>query len=1226
MDIGTARIRLVVDSEEFDGVVAQGRNAIRGFGSEAQTAYDKTERATRRAADALLAYVNSIGRADATMDRYVRNASALGVENSIIDAAVSAWRKHNNEVILAAQAQDDHAEVVKKTQAAYKQLVAEQQQYEKAARAAENIKVGQRVEAAGQQFAANAQQQINSRTGVGMMATGAGDYVYEASAQERAIFLAQRRADAEAAFLPIVQAEIKAEKELAQARTAAADSAAQQRAANAQQQINTQLKVEPTSMSNGQTAYGVAAGEKAVLQAQRRADAEAAFLPIVQAEIKAEKELAQARAGGEAFIKQLESLQQAAGKDYYELMRMKAAQLGVSSEAIPLIAQLEATNKQMGMGTISAKQYQQAMRGLPAQFTDVVVSLAAGQNPFMVFLQQGGQVKDMFGGVGVAARAVGQALRTAATAALTNPWVLLATALAVVAAAAYKAQERVAAFALAAAKGDMVSGTTESLTALADRLRAIDGISLSNADAAVQALGATGKLTGENLAVAAETAARWATATGEAVDDVVKHFEEIQDDPLKAMEDGLVKVTDAQYAHINALIEEGNAQQAVSELVGVYQGQVNAATVEVVQHQNLAQLAWGEITRAIGTATHAVEDFVLSMLDSLGNGFRTVVNWGIALANTFVGLINKVDAGIARITNGKPMPIPVIASFKEGEFTASLKRRATSAARAAGPVDTGAPKLTVAQIKANKDLDKAWEDSGNEADKYSAKVKALNATLRNASPAALAAKGIKKNANGTFSGEGYDQLLEAAKESAYGKPKKGRKAGGAGHQGPEQTADIKAWEKTELAAVKEVQQAYDWMYADHEISAEEYYTKSIELARKEADIQIESNNKQAAALAGRRDSADKIAALQQQNQTIEQNFATKKAKLDRDELVAVRQRVAALRDYVQALQDANVQVSRGFDSKTRSVGMGDRAAESASALSDAAYTKQQNSRKIEEQLADKKISSDEAAKRQQAEADAYEDKVRRIIAGYGQLGAAEADWSNGANKAWDNWLVNVQDIASQIDKITTNLLTGLSDSIANFISTGTGGFRTMFDDINKQIVQFIVKQQLTNFLQWLGKQFEGLGSTASGLFNSLFGSILGGSSGSSGVSSVLSLGSSLLTMGGLFPSAQGNAFSAGSGLANYRNSIVSNPTYFPFARGGVPNVGLMGERAGPGEAIMPLTRTNGGDLAVRATGVMPPQQTTVNQTFVVPGAVNRSTQDQLSVRMLSAAQRATRRN
>ena len=40
MDIGTARIRLVVDSEEFDGVVAQGRNAIRGFGSEALTAYD----------------------------------------------------------------------------------------------------------------------------------------------------------------------------------------------------------------------------------------------------------------------------------------------------------------------------------------------------------------------------------------------------------------------------------------------------------------------------------------------------------------------------------------------------------------------------------------------------------------------------------------------------------------------------------------------------------------------------------------------------------------------------------------------------------------------------------------------------------------------------------------------------------------------------------------------------------------------------------------------------------------------------------------------------------------------------------------------------------------------------------------------------------------------------------------------------------------------------------
>ena len=42
-----------------------------------------------------------------------------------------------------------------------------------------------------------------------------------------------------------------------------------------------------------------------------------------------------------------------------------------------------------------------------AQFTDIFVSLQGGQNPMTVLLQQGGQLKDMFGGVGAAARAMG---------------------------------------------------------------------------------------------------------------------------------------------------------------------------------------------------------------------------------------------------------------------------------------------------------------------------------------------------------------------------------------------------------------------------------------------------------------------------------------------------------------------------------------------------------------------------------------------------------------------------------------------------------------------------------------------------------------------------------------------------------------------------------------------------------------------------------------------------
>ena len=69
--------------------------------------------------------------------------------------------------------------------------------------------------------------------------------------------------------------------------------------------------------------------------------------------------------------------------------------------------------------------------------------------------------------------------------------------------------------------------------------------------------------------------------------------------------------------------------------------------------------------------------------------------------------------------------------------------------------------------------------------------------------------------------------------------------------------------------------------------------------------------------------------------------------------------------------------------------------------------------------------------------------------------------------------------------------------------------------------------------------------------------------------------------GGATPNAVGNVYNSPS-LSAHSNSIVSSPTPFMFASGGVPNLGVMGE-AGD-EAIMPLTRTSGGDLGVKVQG------------------------------------------
>jgi len=69
-------------------------------------------------------------------------------------------------------------------------------------------------------------------------------------------------------------------------------------------------------------------------------------------------------------------------------------------------AELDQVNASLDRMGMSAKATAAAMRGVPAQFTDIITSLQGGQAPMTVLLQQGGQLKDMFGGVGNAARAL----------------------------------------------------------------------------------------------------------------------------------------------------------------------------------------------------------------------------------------------------------------------------------------------------------------------------------------------------------------------------------------------------------------------------------------------------------------------------------------------------------------------------------------------------------------------------------------------------------------------------------------------------------------------------------------------------------------------------------------------------------------------------------------------------------------------------------------------------
>ncbi|MGM7813195.1 phage tail length tape measure family protein, partial [Yersinia enterocolitica] len=106
------------------------------------------------------------------------------------------------------------------------------------------------------------------------------------------------------------------------------------------------------------------------------------------------------------FVQRLREQVELQGKTASEVQAYKAAQIGVTEQAAPFIARLKEQEDAWKKGTVSAGQYRMAMRQLPMQFTDIATSIAGGMPLYMIAIQQGGQIKDSFGGIGNASKAL----------------------------------------------------------------------------------------------------------------------------------------------------------------------------------------------------------------------------------------------------------------------------------------------------------------------------------------------------------------------------------------------------------------------------------------------------------------------------------------------------------------------------------------------------------------------------------------------------------------------------------------------------------------------------------------------------------------------------------------------------------------------------------------------------------------------------------------------------
>lgn len=256
---------------------------------------------------------------------------------------------------------------------------------------------------------------------------------------------------------------------------------------------------------------------------------------------------------------------------------------------------------------ITARQTNAALRQLPAQFSDIVVSLQGGQAPLTVFLQQGAQIKDSFGGTANAVREVGKAILG-----MVNPYTVAIGATAAFLAITIKAQKEQEAFARSIIySGNAIGMTTGQLTETAREVAKATNSTVGSASELVAALAQTGAVGSANLGKVAEAAIRLEKNGGLSIKEFTAVIQSLAKDPQKGLLDlaekfGIVSL--AIQEQVKQLIELGRQEEAIALAQSYARAELEKRAKQVEQSVGYMERAFRAVTTVAKQAWDAIWD------------------------------------------------------------------------------------------------------------------------------------------------------------------------------------------------------------------------------------------------------------------------------------------------------------------------------------------------------------------------------------------------------------------------------------------------------------------------------------------------------------------------------------------------------------------------------------------------------------------------------------------
>ncbi|MDI2442946.1 phage tail length tape measure family protein [Pseudomonas aeruginosa] len=870
------------------------------------------------------------------------------------------------------------------------------------------------------------------------------------------------------------------------------------------------------------------------------------------------------------------------------------------------------TSDAMAVAGISAGQYRQAMRQLPAQITDVVTSLASGMPIWLVAIQQGGQIKDSFGGVGATFQALGDKIKSffgvastaseglgeiargadAAAVSANNARTAMTglsgagSAFAIVGVAA-----AAAGVALAAAyekgrseatelnkaiilTGNYAGTSAGQLSAMAAAIAKANGTQYE-AVAVLSEITSTGKFTVDQIELVASTAIAMQDATGKAVSETVAEFSKLAEDPVRASQQLNEKyhyLTASVYEQITALNQQGDTLGAAQLAMDAYGQAMDERASQIVENLGTMERAWKTVA---GVAKGAWDEMLgvgrtetpEERLEQLTKGQAFQPGRAVASGAVFgpLGWFNELRKAYQRSSmsddeRGKQFTDALQEIQDEGEKAqkARLDRYLEDEAiRGQQSMD----KL-LESVRTNKEK---RDKLNRELDRSIAAIQATNPEDERLRPENIAA-------------------ARRAIDEKYKDPKTPK--------GPSTPLD--------QSTVTEAKNQLDQLQADYRnaeqslqaqqraglLSYADYVARRSELIRQNKDQVTAAYQAEIQALEALRSKSTTTAAqrisLDQKIADARSNMVKAQKKSDADlEILQVneqgrlKKQAQAVKAYADALQQQQDALALQGERAAAAVGMGAqqrRLFEQRGNLDDR-FTQQRLDLASQYGDGSRGMSLDE-----------YNDKLQKLQANhaamteqlqrnYAALQVAQADWTNGARSAFADYLDSARNVAGQTYDLFSNAMSGLENSVVSAVTTGKASLddflRTLAADSARMATRQLGASLLSSF---------GLGETKDAGSKDL---AVGASAVSASAGALATAGGTLVTGAAAIQAAAASLAAANGGQVVGGAASAAGQAGPAAAIAAASTEGA----AAMGSAISEATTSGGGTLASALAGV-----------------------------------------